>query len=262
MVAVRRDCMKSIAMHHAVFQGAALGYVAITAILLALHRAPRAWPLPQTIALYLPALGCVLGVALRGGCRSSVRAVGCSPAGSLLLAVHYALLFLLDVNRLDANASGANGLARRSVLGADIAASPGKSAGTWNLTPAAYGQVCRGASHQRCCSPGSARKRLVPDMAAGEVRRHVPRSRCIAAGHRHWRLDCVHQSHQRRRSRVAALLAVAESARCECAPYVLPHWRCGGRHSIRHSATDCGRRMSVRPWLSSQASCSCGSTQR
>jgi len=87
--------------------GAALGYVALTAALLAYIGVRTKWRLLQTLALFLPALGAVAWVPYVLESAHPFAQWG-APGWLLLIAVHYGLLYLLDKQRLDANAAGQN----------------------------------------------------------------------------------------------------------------------------------------------------------
>jgi uncharacterized membrane protein len=89
--------------------GSTLIYVAFTAAMLAFIGIKARWPLPQTLALYLPALGALF-------CLLYATHVG-HPFGEwgesgwlLLFAVQYGLLFLLDRGRLEAQRIGEQAL--------------------------------------------------------------------------------------------------------------------------------------------------------
>ncbi len=85
--------------------GSALIYVSATSALLAFIGMRTRWSLPQTMALYLPAIAALFGVLYAFDAGRPFAEWG--ESGWLtILAVQVGLLYLLDVKRLEANASG------------------------------------------------------------------------------------------------------------------------------------------------------------
>lgn len=87
--------------------GCSLIFVALTAVILAAVGMRTRWPLPQTIALYLPAVAGVIGLA----CAQTVShpfAQWGESGWLLLFAAQYGLLYLVDKQRLAANVLGAS----------------------------------------------------------------------------------------------------------------------------------------------------------
>lgn len=85
--------------------GALLIYTAATAALLTCIGVRARWRLPQTLGLYLPAVGALAGL-LNAADASHPFAQWGESGWLLLLFVHYGLLYLLDRQRLEANAIG------------------------------------------------------------------------------------------------------------------------------------------------------------
>lgn len=89
--------------------GCTLIYAALTSGLLAAIGTKLRWPLPQTIALYLPAIAGVICLAYAANVSHPFAEWGES-GWLLLFAVHYGLLYLVDVKKSDANSIGVTGL--------------------------------------------------------------------------------------------------------------------------------------------------------
>ena len=69
----------------------------------------KRWPLPQTIGLYLPALGALFCLSYAAHVKHPFAEWGES-GWLLLFAVQYGLLFLLDAGRLEAHRLGERAL--------------------------------------------------------------------------------------------------------------------------------------------------------
>lgn len=94
------DRFAPLAMH-----GAALAFVAITVVLLAIVGRRARWPWPQTLALYLPGVAVVFGLVHAQSLGHPFAQWGA--AGWLaLLAVYYGQLRAFDSGRLDAAGAG------------------------------------------------------------------------------------------------------------------------------------------------------------
>lgn len=89
--------------------GCTLIYAALTSGLLAVIGIRLRWPLPQTIALYLPAIAGVLCLSYAASVSHPFAEWGES-GWLLLFATHYGLLYLVDAKKSDANSIGATGL--------------------------------------------------------------------------------------------------------------------------------------------------------
>jgi len=92
--------------------GCSLIFVALTAAILAVVGTRARWPLSQTIALYLPAVAGVIGLAYVINVSHPLAQWGES-GWLLLFAVQYGLLYLVDKQKLTASvpvASGATGV--------------------------------------------------------------------------------------------------------------------------------------------------------
>lgn len=89
--------------------GATLIYTALTAVLLAAIGMKLRWRLPQTMALHLPAVSGLFCVLYAVHASHPFAEWGES-GWVLLFAVHFGLLYLVDVKKLDANTIAVNGL--------------------------------------------------------------------------------------------------------------------------------------------------------